>query len=319
MEKILQEFVRFAESEKLPIEGIAVADEKKVLFEHHFVPDLERNIYSHTKSYMATAVGLAIQDGKLNLDDSLAEMFEEKIEAEHGLPIYMNKEGEAWSVYDIKLRHLLTMSSGFGKEYLMGANRRAGTGAPDYVKYMLSREMPEKPGTRFQYSTADSILAGRMVEKAVGKNLGEYLYERIFEPLGIGFPIWENCPQGHPIGGGGMYLKLTQMMKLGQLYLADGKWDGKQLVDPAWIREATSVQIETPCVTEGEKADYWRCGYGYQFWMSPYEKSYRADGAFGQITTVLPAKGLVVAVQNPEVGNLDWVKKELHERVFLQL
>lgn len=316
-EKLLQDFVEFAESVKLPLEGIAVADETKVLFEHHFVSNQPRNIYSHTKSFMATAVGLAVSDGKLSLDDSLAEAFVDKLPEE--IRQYTSGDGESWNLYDIKLRHLLTMSSGFGREYLMGVDRRAGTGMPDYVRYMLSREMLEKPGTRFQYSTADSILAGRMVENAVGVRLGEYLYDRILKPMGIGFPIWENCPQGHPIGGGGMYLKLTDMMKLGQLYLADGKWNGQQLLDPEWIKAASSVQIETPCVTEGEKADYWRCGYGYQFWMSPYEGSYRADGAYGQVTTVLPAKGLVVSFQCPEEGNFNLVKKEIHERIFTQL
>ncbi len=305
MQKVLQEFVRFAEETRLPLEGIAAANENEVLFEHHFVPDLTRNIYSHTKSFMATAVGLAISDGKLSLDDRLAEMFPESV-----------PENAPELLGEIRLRDLLTMSSGFDKPYLMGVDRRAGVGAPDYMKYMLSREVLRQPGERFEYSTADSILAGRMVEKAVGKNMGEYLYERILEPLGIGFPIWENCPQGHPIGGGGMYLKLTDMMKLGQLYLADGKWNGQQLVDPAWIREATSKQIETPCDTPAEQADTWRCGYGYQFWMSPYEGSYRADGAFGQVTTVLPAKGLVISFQSPEVGNFNLVKKELQERVF---
>jgi len=207
------------------------------------------------------------------------------------------------------------MERGFSKVYgmrngIQGFLDEQYVDLSDYIKNELDLELLKRTPSAF-LGTCRYKLPEIHEDKAI--------YERIFEPLGIGFPIWENCPQGHPIGGGGMYLKLTQMMKLGQLYLADGKWDGKQLVDPAWIREATSVQIETPCVTEGEKADYWRCGYGYQFWMSPYEKSYRADGAFGQITTVLPAKGLVVAVQNPQVSNLDWVKKELHERVFLQL
>lgn len=85
-------------------------------------------------------------------------------------------------LFEIRLRHLLMMSSGFHEPYLMGANRRAGVGAPDYVKYMLSRPVKVQPGSKFVYSTADSILAGRMVEKAVGKRLSEYLYERFLNP-----------------------------------------------------------------------------------------------------------------------------------------
>ena len=308
VEKVLREFTDYAQQTGLPLEGIAVGDEKQVLFEHHFVPDLPRNIYSHTKSFMSTAAGLAIADGRLSLDDRLADFFPESVPAD-----------ASERLGDIRLRHLLTMSSGFGKPYLMGEDRRAGVGMPDYMKYMLSRPVPEQPGSRFQYSTADSHLAGRMVGKAVGMRLGEFLYERIFEPMEMGYPIWENDPKGYPMGGGGMFLKLTDMMKLGQLYLAEGKWKGRQLVDPVWIREAAAAQIETPCDTPQEKEDCWRCGYGYQFWLSPYKGSYRADGAYGQVTTVLPASGLVVSVQCPEKGNFEQVKKQLHERVLTLL
>lgn len=212
----------------------------------------------------------------------------------------------------VRLRHLLTMSSGFHEAYLMGADRCAGVGAPDYVKYMLSRPVKVQPGSEFVYSTADSILAGRMVEKAVGKRLSEYLYDRIFAPLGQGFPIWENCPQGHPIGGGGMFMTLSDMLKIGQVYLMDGKWKGQQLVDPAWVKEATAKQIETP----NPGNDMWVCGYGYQFWRNPYEDSYRADGAYGQLTMVLPKKGLIVSVQCPESGDFAKVKQPMHELIL---
>ena len=207
IEKILQKFVEEARETGLPLEAIAVGDESKVIFEHHFVPDRPRNIYSHTKSFMSTAAGIAIAEGKLSLEDRPADFFEDKLPS-----------NPSPRLLSIRLKDLLTMSSGFGKGLLMGADRRAGTGMPDYVSYLFSQEVIEEPGTRFHYSTGDSILAGRMVEEAAGMRLSEYLYRRIFAPMEIGFPIWENDPMGHPIGGGGMFLKLTDMMKLGQLY-----------------------------------------------------------------------------------------------------
>ena len=302
LSSLFNDFIRYAEQVHLPIEGLAIADGSQVLFNHRFTPDLARNIYSHTKSYMVTAVGMAVSDGKLSLDDRLAEYFPESL-----------PEDPDPRLLKIRLRDLLTMSSGFGQSYLMGKDRRAGVGMPDYVKYMLSRPMLMQPGKKFCYSTADSILAGRMVEKAVGVRLGEYLFERLHRPLGQGYPQWENCPQGHPIGGGGMYLKLTEMMKLGQLYLAEGRWEGQQLVDPAWVKEAASWKIAT------DGGNVWDCGYGYQFWMSPYPQSYRADGAYGQISTVLPEKGLVVACQCPETGDFDRVRDALHAQFLSQL
>lgn len=303
LEKRFQEFVKYAKAEKLGIEGIAVADETKVLLEHHFLPDLARNIYSHTKSYMATAVGIAIGQGKMKLEDRLADYFPE------ALP----KDPDP-RLYKITLRHLLTMSSGFDGPYLMGGDRRKGIGIPCYVTYMMSRPVRKEPGTCFAYSTGDSILAGRMIEKATGQNLGVYLYQEIFSKLGQPWPIWENDPMGHPIGGGGMFQKLTDMMKLGQLYLSGGIWNGETIVDPSWIKEATSKQIDIE-----PEGNVWRCGYGYQFWMSPYPGSYRADGAYGQITMVLPEKGLVVAIQCPEWGEFSKVQEALHERFFTQL
>lgn len=305
MEKIMQNFINEVKEKSLAIEGIAIGDEKKVLAEHHFQPDLARNIYSHTKSYMATAVGIAISEGKLQLTDRLVDFFPECV-----------PENVDERMTKITLRDLLVMSSGFGKAYLMNADRRNGVGMPDYIAYMMGLPMEYTPGEKFAYSTADSYLAGRMVEKAVGKHLGEYLYEVLFSKLGQGWPQWENCPMGHPIGGGGMSMHLTEMMKLGQLYLANGQWNGEQLVDPAWVKEATRKQIDTPLE---EADDIWRCGYGYQFWLSPYPGSYRADGAFGQITTVLPESGLVVAVQCPEVGDFEKVKQALHDIVLAEL
>ena len=195
IEKILKEFVEEARATGLPLEAIAAGDESKVLFEHHFTPDLPRNIYSHTKSFVSAAAGIAIEEGKLSLEDRLADRFPDKL-----------PQTPSSRLLAIRLKDLLTMSSGFGEAYLMGADRRAGIGVPDYLSYMLSREVKEEPGKRFCYSTADSILAGRMLEAAVGMRLSEYVYRRILEPMGIGFPVWENDPQGHPIGGGGMFL-----------------------------------------------------------------------------------------------------------------
>lgn len=303
MEKLIQSFVRRIDSEKLGVEGIAVNLDGRLLYEHRWVPDRPRNIYSNTKSFTSTAAGLAIEEGKLSLEDTLADCFPSKL-----------PQNAASEIDKIKLRHLLTMSSGFDKSLLMGEMRRAGEGMPDYVRYMLSQPVLCEPGSSFHYSTADSIMAGRMVEEKVGMRLSEYLYEKLFKALEINNPIWENCPMGHPIGGGGMFLTLTDMMKLGQLYLDHGKWRGGQLVDSAWISQATSKQIDTPRKDESE---IWTCGYGYQFWMSPYAASYRADGAFGQITMVLPEAGMVVGIHCPELPeNFERVRLALHEEVL---
>jgi CubicO group peptidase (beta-lactamase class C family) len=307
--KAFADFVKVVDSEGLKVEGLCVLQGGKTAFEHRWTPDRDRNIYSHTKSFVSTAVGIALDEGLLTLDDRLVDAFPDKVPADGNPGIEL-----------IRLRHLLTMSSGFGKALLMMDNRRSGVGFPDYLTYMLSQPVVAVPGTRFCYSTADSILLGRMLERRTGKHLLEFMYERLLRPMGIPCPIWECCPQGHPIGGGGMFLHLTDMARLGQLYLDEGMWEGKRIVSAEWVRTATAFQIETrnPVSKEDLSAhpgNPWNMGYGYQFWRSPYPSSYRADGAFGQITTVLPEKGFVVGIQCPENGDFGPVQAALHEMI----
>lgn len=303
LEKIFKDFIHFAQCNELKIEGIAIADTDKVILEHRFTPDQERNIYSHTKSYMSMAAGIAIEEGKLSLSDKLADLF----------PQYVPENADP-RLLEITLENLLTMTSGFHRAYLMGADRRAGIGFPDYMEYMMTRPILRNPGEEFCYSTADSILAGRMIEQATGQRLGEYLYRHVFSRLDQGWPQWENDPQGHPIGGGSMFMRLTEMMKLGQVFLANGKWKHERIISSEWVKAATTKHVETN--TESQEQNEWTCGYGYQFWMSPYPGAYRADGAYGQISTVLPESGLVVAVQCPEWGDFNKVRKGLHEELL---
>ena len=293
-------FVEEIKQDKAQVEGIAVADGETILAEHHFVPDLPRNIYSHTKSFVVSAVGMAIEDGVISLQDSLASVFPDKVTAEN----------EA-KMKAVTLQNLLKMSSGFGKALLMGAQRREGAGCPDYLDYMLAQPLTETPGEKFVYSSADSHLAAMMVSKKIGVHLSVYLYERLLKPLGQGFPLWECTPDGTPFGGGGMHLRLTEMMKLGQLYLNDGCWKGDRILSSEWIHTVSRKQIETPA----DPQNPWSCGYGYQFWISPFPQSYRADGAYGQVTTVLPEKNLVVAVQCPEVGDFNLVRPLLDQMI----
>lgn len=302
-----EDFVRAVDAQGLKVEGILAFHEGTPVYEHRWTPDQDRNIYSHTKAFLATAVGVALDDGLLSLDDRLADAFPEKVPA-----------GGNPGVERIALRHLLTMSSGFGRGLLFLDDRRAGVGFPDYLSYMMAQPVADEPGTTFCYSTADSILAGRLLERKVGTNLLQYLYERVLRPMGIPYPIWECCPQGHPIGGGGLFLHLRDMAKLGQLYLDGGAWEGRRIVSADWVRDATSFHIETRhpetlADPAGHPGNPWNQGYGYQFWLSPYPRSYRADGAFGQITTVLPEKGMVVAIQCPESGDFGPVQAALHE------
>lgn len=290
--KALLDFVTQVQADRLGVEAIAVADEQRLLFEHHFVPGFARNIYSHTKSFTSTAVGFAISEGLLSLDDRPATYFPESLPAD---------VDPAWD--SVTLRDCLMMSSGVGQPLLMMNQRWAGEGFPDYLKYLFAHPLLRAPGTQHCYNNGDTYLCGRMVEKATGKTLIAYLFEKMFAPMEIGYPTWEMDPMGHSFGASGLYLTIGNMIKLGQLYLGQGRWKGQQLLDPAWVHAAGAKQIST----EGPE-DRWLCGYGYQFWKLGYPGAFRADGAYGQITAILPEKGYAVSIQCPESGDFERVK-----------
>ena len=307
IKKLVADFARRVDAENLPCEAVTVYQGDKYVVGHRWVEDRPRNIYSHTKSFTSTAVGLAIGDGLLSLDDKPAEFFPE------ALP---DEPAPEWA--EVRLRHMLTMGSGIGESLLMEDDRRKGVGSPDYVQFVFSHSFQYAPGTHFHYSNGNTYLAGRMVEKATGKDLSAYLTERIFAPLGIPEPRWERCPKMHAFGAGGMWLRTDDMLKLGRLYLKDGKWNGIRLLDPSWIAMATTKKLDTPPFENGTGLS---CGYGYQFWMCPYPGAYRADGKYTQYTVVLPEADAVIGVQcseaEPERTNA--VQVALHEELLSQI
>ncbi len=270
-------------------EAVALYQNGEMLLSRHFVPDLPRLIYSHTKSYVSTLAGIAIDEGKLTSDTTLCSLFPEYdgVITDH-------------RVKTITLRHLLTMSSGFGGAFLMGVNRRKGEGMPDYVAYMLGKQLVYTPGEKFVYSNADTHLAGCMVQRAVGETLLRYAYRKLFEPMGMGFPGWETDPAGTAFGGTGLYLRNEEMMKLGILYLQEGVWQGKRLVSRDWVKAAGSKQIDTG------HTEPWHSGYGYQFWMIlQKENAFRADGAYGQFSLIFPSENAVVGIQSSETNDVN--------------
>lgn len=276
------------EKENTGCEAIALWQNDELVIEHHFVPPFPRAIYSHTKSFVSTAAGMAIDEGKLSLDTRVIDLF----------PEYESVITDE-KVKDITLRHFLMMSSGLGGSLLMSANRRKGEGWPDYIGYMLSKPLQYPSGERFAYSNGDTHMVACMVERAVGEPMLKYCYRKIFSKLDIGFPAWETDPDGRAFGGSGLYLSIFDMMKLGILYLNGGIWNGERLLSENWVREAGKAQISTG------HPNPWNSGYGYQFWtVGQRENAFRADGAYGQYSIILPDSNAVLAAQCSEHNNL---------------
>ncbi|HLY74380.1 MAG TPA: serine hydrolase, partial [Planctomycetota bacterium] len=229
--------------------------------------DSESNheLYSLSKSFTSTAVGFAVAEGRLSLDDEVLKLFPEDAPPEPSA-----------NLKSMRIRDLLTMSAGHQDETSSAADKIT-------PKSFLSHPVPHKPGTHFKYNTPASFMLSAAVQKRTGQTLVEYLKPRLFEPLGISRPVWDTNSQGIALGGYGLRVRTEDIARFGQLYLQRGVWQGKQLLPADWIDLATSRQVSNG---SNPKSD-WEQGYGFQFWRCRHG-AYRGDGAFGQYCVVLP-------------------------------
>ncbi len=231
------------------------------------------SLFSLSKSFTSTAIGLAIAEGKLSLDDPVLKFFPDDAPAE-----------PSNNLKAMRVSDLLRMSTGHQTQPPRPADQV-------WTKVFLSHDVPFKPGTHFLYNTSATYMLAAIVQKATGQKLIDYLQPRLFEPLGISNPTWEESPQGINTGGYGLSVRTEDIARFGQLYLQKGKWQEKQLVPAAWVEAATARQTSNG----SNSASDWDQGYGYQFWRCRHG-AYRGDGAFGQYCIVLPEQDAVIAI-----------------------
>ncbi|MGV3755155.1 MAG: serine hydrolase domain-containing protein [Verrucomicrobiota bacterium] len=263
-------------------------------------PAYVHTMYSMSKSFTSTAVGFAVAEGKLTVEDKVISFFPDE------LPAKVSDNLAA-----LRVKDLLTMSVGNEKE-----PTGVTVASENWVKTFLAQNIIHKPGTVFLYNSAATYMCSAIVQKVTGQKIIDYLRPRLFEPLNITKATWEECPRGINTGGWGLSVQTETLAKFGQLFLQKGKWQGKQIIPAAWVNEATSFHIQqTPPAKPArpnEKND-WLQGYGYQFWRSQHG-AYRGDGAFGQYTIVLPEQDVVIAMtgESPNMqGELDLVWEHL--------
>lgn len=231
-------------------------------------------LYSLTKSFTSTAVGIAAAEGRLSIHDRVLEYFPESA-----------PEDPSENLQQMRISDLLRMATGHDSEPDLRASDAT------WVETFLAHPVTHRPGTHFLYNTPATHMLSEIVQKATGVMTRDYLQERLFEPLGIAPPLWLTSPQGTTSGGFGLSLRTEDVAKFGQLYLQQGSWNGRQLVPVDWVRAATRLQVSNG----SDPASDWNQGYGYQFWRSRHD-SYRGDGAFGQYVIVIPEQDVVVAI-----------------------
>lgn len=249
-------------------------------------------LFSLSKSFTSTAVGLAVAEGKLSVNDPVLKFFPEDAPAE-----------PSKNLQAMRVRDLLTMSTGHHDEDIATFPFMA---QENLVKKFLSLPVAHKPGTFFVYNTPATYMLSAIVQKVTGQTVLDYLRPRLLDPLGFVNPQWDASAQGISLGGFGFNARTEEIAKFGQLYLQHGQWNGKQILPAAWIEEATSRRMSNGSAPDGD----WDQGYGYQFWRCRHG-FYRGDGAFGQFCIVMPQYDAVLAITSGTgdmglVMNLVW-------------
>lgn len=259
--------------------GLVVVRRGHVVAEGYWAPyrrDEPHELFSLSKSFTATAVGIASAEGLLDIDTPVLDFFPDGAPAEPGDHLRA-----------LHLRQLLTMTTGHRHEpEIFGPLPEDTT----LVGAFLAAPVEMRPGTTFLYNTAATYVQSAIVQEVTGQTVRDYLMPRLFAPLGIDEPQWDESRDGVNLGGFGLWLKTRDIARFGQLLMQRGAWDGEPLIDPEWIAEATMKQTSNGSWPTSD----WDQGYGFQFWMNTVG-GFRGDGAFGQICIVLPEHDLVVA------------------------
>lgn len=263
------------------LHGLVVLRDGATVLEQYWAPyvaDDRQLVYSASKTFAATAVGLAIGEGRFSLDDRLVDLF--------GVVRQPR-------VAEITVHHLLAMSTGHTEDTLPELQALP----PAQWADQLLALPPQCPvGSRHVYNNGASWALGELIRRHAGQDLLEYLRPRLLEPLGID-ATWDTDALGRCLGWSGMHLTTRGLAAMGELYRNDGVWWGRRLLREGWVTRATTAQIST----EFEELPDWSLGYGYQLWLG--REGYRLDGAYGQYSLVLPERGLVIAVTSAQSGN----------------
>lgn len=299
----LLDFVKAVEAQKLNLHSVMVVRHGQVVAEGWwapYAPDLKHTLYSLSKSFTSTAVGMAVGEGRLTVDDKVLSFFPQDAPATVSA-----------NLAAMRVRDLLTMSTGHDKD--PSATVRTGAG-DNWARAFLAQPVEHQPGTHFVYNSAATYMLSAIVQKVSGQPLLTYLQPRLFGPLAIEGADWEVDPKGINTGGWGLRLRTEDIAKFGQLYLQKGIWNGKRLLSEAWINDATRFEIQSTGGKRKAEENDWLQGYGYQFWRCRHD-AYRGDGAMGQFCIVLPKEDTVVAITS-ETGDMQAILDAVWDHIL---
>ena len=286
----------FGADEHGAMHGFVIVRHGRVIAEGSWKPFDTLNethmLYSHSKSFTSSAIGFLADEGKIDLDERIVDIFSNEV------PTKVSE-----NLKQLRVRDLLTMNVG-KEDHLL----RAGG---DWVHEFLSKDFFRKPGTGFKYDSDATYMLAAIVERKSGEGMMDYLKRKMFDKIGIEKAWTTTSPQGIPCGGWGMNMTTRELARFGQLYLDRGMWGDTYVLSPFWVDLATARHTwsgwqNVGVKGQGEGSD-WEQGYGFQFWRCR-QGAYREDGAGGQYTVVMPNEDMVISAH----AGLDDFQKELN-------
>jgi len=271
--------------------GLLILRDGRIVFEDYWLGNdatTQSISWSVAKSFTSALMGIAVGEGAIrSIEDPVTKYAPEL----------------AGSAYDgVRIKDVLQMSSGarWNEDYAdpeSDINRfgRLLVDGTSLDAFAATCKPERPPGTYNRYNSTDTHVLGLVVRKATARSLAEYLQEKLWEPVGMeadAFFIVDN--KGAEFAGGGLNAVLRDYARLGQLYLQQGVWNGKQVIPADWVR--ASVTPDAPHVTPGPRPSApFPWGYGYQWWVPDSSGPYTAIGIYGQFVFVHPKARMVVA------------------------
>ncbi len=273
------------------INSLLIVRNGRIVLDAYFDPyngSFPHKLASITKSVTSTLVGIAIDQGKLQLDQPMVSFFPDRTIAN------LTDRKKAMTVRDlVSMRNGMKSGCIAGDEPTLDAMRST----PDWMQAALDRPMAKDPGQSWCYDSPGMHILSAILQKATGMTEYEFARQNLFEPLGIREVFWSSDPQGYTHGWGDLFLKPQDAAKLGYLWLHQGRWEDRQIVSADWVAEAVK-----PHSIAGDD------NYGYGIWVAvdePPDDNFFAVGRGGQYIRVYPSYNAIVVVTAQGLADYD--------------
>lgn len=268
----LIDMLMFIQEHSMPIHNVLIIRNDHIVCDTYFSPfsnTTKHDLFSATKSFTSTLIGIAIEEGYIEgVDQKVSDILTD-----------VNMPKNDLGTEDMTIYDLLTMTAGHANDSVDLAH-----GCSNFPQTFFDQPFSDKPGEKFLYDSGASHLLAHILSKATGESVIDYAKRHLFEPLDITDYSWDIPGENVNAGGWGLRITPYNMAKFGYMALNKGNYFGKQIVSSEWLEEATCTHIKNNTT-----------GYGYQWWTNTFG-GYRADGFAGQYIFVLPELNIITVM-----------------------